>query len=409
MPYTISIRAIDTAKILPGAPAISGRISREPGGPIETVTASAASFGPDLNFASTAIPPTGIGTVYVGNTRTSGDLCRSGPVGAWPASPAMCEIFTIPTSFTTFTGAALGAMAGGLAGSTIAIPLGITVAAGGLTGLMFAPTGITVTGVRVAPSPPNLLVVTVLGTIAFRQFFFATSTSFTATIALSIAPSGDALNRERIFNIGVVSSALNPGVITPGINAVLSLLAPLAAQFASGEIERLLNDAIGTAGRDALTQIDATASIAPGAAICANRVTITPGTLALEMLISNPLGPTIVRRAPPVTATLAAAISPTPVRNMQTAYTIHVTDAASGAPVENATVEIVSGSANGSRLARQATTDAAGNAHISIALRDRRVRTGTGRNATFELAPPTLSASKTGFHAVTQALWDPVT
>lgn len=408
MPYTISIRAIDTAKIIPGAPAISGRISREPGGPIETVTASAASFGPDLNFTSTAIPPTGIGTVYMGNTRTSGDLCRSGPVGAWPPSPAMCEMLTIPTTLTTFTGAALSTMAGSLAGRTIAIPAGITVAAGGLTGLMFAPTGISITGVRVTPSPPNLLIVTVLGTVAFRQIFFATSSPFTATIALSIAPSGDALNRERIFNIGVVSSALNPGAITPGINVVLSLIGPLAAQFAAGEIERLINEAIGKAGRDALAQVDPTASIAPDAAICANRVTVTTASLALEMLISNPLGPTVVRRAPPVTATLAAAISPTPVRNTQTAYTVHVTHAANGAPVGNATVEIVAGSANGTRMVRQATTDALGNARITIALRDRRVRSGTGRNASIEMVPPTLSASKTGFLSVTRDLWDAI-
>lgn len=119
------------------------------------------------------------------------------------------------------------------------------------------------------PSPPNLVVVTVVGTLAFHQLFFQTATPFTANVALTVAPSGDVVD----FSMGVLSSSLDPRVITPGLNLVLSILTPIVAQFGSGEIEKLVNAEIEKEARTAVTQTDASASIAPAATLYAHRVT----------------------------------------------------------------------------------------------------------------------------------------
>ena len=80
MPYTIQIRPINLGNTFPAPLAISGSLANNPGAVLETVTAVATGFGPDLNFVSAATPPRGSGTAYIGNSRNSGDLCRSGVV-----------------------------------------------------------------------------------------------------------------------------------------------------------------------------------------------------------------------------------------------------------------------------------------------------------------------------------------
>lgn len=401
MPFTVQIRATDFGNTMPGAPAITGRISNEPGGVIETVTATATSFGPDLVFVSTATPPAGNGTIYVGNTRTPGDLCRSGVISRWPASPASCEIVTIPPALTTFTAQNLTARAAGFSTRPIPIPTELTVAVGAATGLVFAPTAIAITGVSITLTPPSLMVVTVLGTASFLQFFFPTATPFTANLAFAISPSGDAVDRSRVFSFNLLSSSLNPGVITPGINLALMILAPLVAQFAAGEIEKLLNSSISQAAHGAVTQLDPVASISPTAALCAQRVNITPGTLAVELVLSNPLGRVLVRPTPNATRTFTVSVSPAAVAGQSRRYTIQVSDAATRDPVDGAEVVIRNTTAGGATQTVRAAT-AAGTAQLTLALRYRSVRSGRNRQA--EQVPPTMTVSKTGFSTWTEDL-----
>lgn len=403
MAYTIQIRPTDLGKTMPAAAAISGRLANHPGSTIETVTAASASLGPTLSFTSPATPPAGNGTLYIGNTRISGDLCRSGIVSSWPPSPATCEIFTIPPSLTIFTTARFGTMTRRLMGTSIAIPLWATLLAGAATGFMLSPTSITVGGISVTPSPPNLVVVTIVGTLAFRQFFFQTASSFTANVALTVAPSGDVVDRARVLSIGVLVSSLNPGPITPGINVVLSVLAPIVAQFASGEIEKLVNSEIDKEARKAVTQLDANAFIAPAAALCAHRVTVTPGTLALEIVLSNPFGSALLRASPDTNRQLAVSITPAPIGGSSRTYTIHVTDAATGAGVEGAAIEIATASPTGARQSIRATSLTGGTAQLTATLRFARVRIGGGTGTT-ELVAPTLTVSKAGFATLVKKL-----
>lgn len=405
MAYTIHIRPTDLGGTMPGAAAISGRLANYPGSTIETVTAIAASFGPDLLFTSPATPPPGDGTIYIGNSRNSGDLCRSGIISNWPFSPATCEIITIPPSLTTFTTARFGTMTRSMTGTPIPIPLWATLLAGAVTGFMLAPTSIAIGGISVTPSPPNLVVVTVVGTLSFRQFFFPTASPFTANVVLTIAPSGDVVDRARIFAIGVLSSSLNPGVITPGMNLVLSILAPIVAQFASGEIEKLVNSQIDIEARTAVTKADASASIAPTATLCAHRVTVTPGTLAIEIVLSNPLGPALVRPSPNTNRAFSVSIMPAPIEGTSHTYTIHVTDAATGAGVEGAAVEIATTSSSGARQSIRSTSLPGGTAHLTATLRFARVRIGGG-TGTNEFVSPTLTISKAGFTTLVRDLLD---
>lgn len=405
MAYTIQIRPTDFGGTMPGAPAISGRLANYPGSTIETVTAASASFGPDLAFTSPGTPPAGNGTIYIGNSRNSGDLCRSGIISSWPSSPATCEIITIPPSLTTFTSARLGTMTRKMSGTSIPIPLWATLLAGASTGFMLSPTSIAIGGISVTPSPPNLVVVTVVGTLAFRQLFFQTATPFTANVALTAAPSGDVVDRSRIFSIGVLSSSLDPGVITPGINLVLSILAPIVAQFASGEIEKLVNSEIDKEARKAVTQVDASASIAPAATLCAHSVTVTPGTLAIEIVLSNPLGAALVRPSPNTTPEFSVSITPAPIEGISRTYSVHVTDAATGAGVEGATVEIATVSSSGARQSIRSTSLTGGTAQLTATLRFARVRIGGGTGTT-EFVAPTLTISKAGFATLVKELLD---
>ena len=408
MPYSIRILTIDLGNILPPPAAISAEIAADPGGIIETARATRTGTL-DINFTSSAAPPAGAGYVHITDSRTSGDICRSGRVPLWPASPVDGELLALPPSVTTFTTAALNRMAGRASGTAVPIPLGATIASGGLTGLMFAPTGLTITGISVAPMPPNVLMATIVGTVAFRQFLFATSTPFTAAIALSIAPSGDAQDRSRIFKVGVLTAALNPGVITPGVNFILSLLTPIVAQFASGEIEKALNGLIATAASDAVKATDPSATLAPEAAVCALSVAATTSELALRMVVSNPLGPTMLRRVAPNIGTMQVAISPAPIRDASRTYVFRVTDAATGAAIPGARVDVVTGNATGNRMARTASTGPNGEATLTLTLRDVRRRIGAGRAAEIERVPPELSVSKAGFRTFVQTLLDPLT
>ncbi|MCI0590071.1 MAG: hypothetical protein L0Y67_00435 [Gammaproteobacteria bacterium] len=255
------------------------------------------------------------------------------------------------------------------------------------------------------PSPPNLVVVTVVGTLSFRQLFFQTATPFTANVVLTVAPSGDVVDRSRIFSIDVLSSSLNPGVITPGINLVLSILAPIVAKIASGEIEKFVNSEIDKEARKAVAQVDTSASIAPGAALCAQLVTVTPGTLAIEIVLSNPLGPALVRPSPNTTREFSVSIAPAPIEGTSRTYAIHVTDAATGAGVEGANVEIATVSSTGARQSIRSTSPTGGTAQLTATLRFARVRIGGGTGTT-ELVAPTLTISKAGFATLVKELLD---
>jgi hypothetical protein len=269
---------------------------------------------------------------------------------------------------------------------------------------MLAPTGITLGGMSVTPSPPNLVLVTVVGTLFFRQFFFSTSTPFTANIALSVAPSGDVVDKSRIFSIRVAGAGLNPGVITPGMNLVLSILAPIVAQFAAGEIEKLVNAEIDKEARKAVTQLDASASISSAAALCAHLVTITPGTLAIEILLSNPLGPALFRPVPvAATGEFSVSVTPAPLEGSSRAYTIRVADTATGAGVEGAALEIATFSSTGAPQSIRAITVSGGTAQLTATLRFKRVRIGGGTGTTEHIAP-SLTVSKSGFATLVQEL-----
>lgn len=404
MPYVITMpRGTDLGRFLPAAPAVTGVFAAQPGAVIETVTGSSSASSVMLSFASGATPPSVPATLHIRNNRNGGDLYRSGILSRWPASPATMEVWTAPTALTTFTGAQLSSMARSSAvGSPIPIPVAATIAIGAATGLVFAPSAITITGVVIAPAAPNLLNVTIVGSIAFTQFFFTSATPFTANLSLAVAPSGDPVDRSRIFSVRVLASSLNPGVISPGINAAIAILQPIAAQLFAPLIEGALNNAVLTATVGAVSSVLPGRFLASSTSISAHSVLVdAAGALALQIVVAN-VGPAFVSLPPPA-GTMMFTISPVPKLAVRKTYTVNVTDP-SGNGIAGADVLISTPSTTGVSQRFSAQTDATGKARLGpLTLRTFIKRSGPHLSEV-DMIEPAISIAKQGFSSIETGL-----
>ncbi len=404
MPYIVNMsRGTDLGRFLPAAPAVSATFANQPGAAIETVAGSASATDITMSFAAGGTPPTAPATLHVRNNRNGGDLYRSGILARWPASPAPMEVWTAPTALTTFNGGQLSTMArGSVIGTPIAIPVEATIGIGAATGLIFAPSAITITGMIIAPAAPNLLNVTIVGTITFTQIFFTSVTPFTATLRLAVGPSGDPVDRSRIFSVSVQASTLNPGVISPGINAAIAILQPIAAQLFAPLIEGVINNAVLSAAMGAVSSVLPGRFLAATTSISAHSVTVdSAGALSIQIVIAN-VGPAFVSLPPPA-GTLKFTISPTPKTGVRRTYTVSVTDPV-GAAIAGADVVISNPSATGAFQRVSAQTDASGKARFTpMTLRTFTKRTGPHLSEV-EIIEPTISISKQGFSSIETGL-----
>jgi hypothetical protein len=420
MAYSVRMSIFDFGSFFsPPPPTIIGRFSPASGPPIETTAATTTPAGLTIGFTSTGTPPTGPSTLLVTDAGTSGDVFRSGVVSAWPAGPATLTVVSVPVTspttgapLTTFSTARIATMVAPLAGRRVPLPAWVIIVTSILTAGTFIPTGMTISSVAVATSAPNLITVTITGTFAFTKFyFFALTSIFTATVTLAVAPSGDAGNRARIFAVSVASSVLNPGFITPGISLTLWMFAPLVAQIAAGAIDGAINGAImsmvGTSlsGSGSVSPVGAV-TLSPTASICARRITVLPGGLTAQMIVSDVLGPAIILPAAPL-GTMAVSIAPTPVDDdMANSYSVLVANQATNVPISGADVRIRTGSDAGAAQTLSRTTNQSGVATFlktTIRYMERGPR-GPGSDGDMELVAPSLTVTSSGFTSVKRNL-----
>lgn len=428
MAYPITIFTIPLGSFFPPAgTSISGRFSAATGAMIETVMGvTGVGGGLTVTFGTAATPPTGSATLLVSDVSGPGDVFRSGVMTIWPPSPATLTVVSIPTvttpgmpvppptgsPLTRFGTAEIAALVAPLAGRPVPIPLWVIGMSATLTGGTFIPTGMTIGGVAVATSAPNLITATITGTLFFTKFyFFAVSSGFTATVTLAVTPSGDAVNKARVFAFSVVGSSLNPGFISPGISLTLWMFTPLIAKLAEGAIDNALNGAIMSKVGSAVAKLNPAASgsaatagavtLSPTASICARQVVVTTSGIAVQMLVSDLLGPAIIlpKPAPPPPlpkGKMLVSITPKPVANISKAYVVKVLDQATGAAIVGASVAIRTGRASGTGawIVVSGTTGMSGETPpLTATLRYKRVRQGSGRDADIDLVSPTLTVS----------------
>lgn len=398
---------------------------------IDTAMGSTAPGGGlTVNFASAATPPTGSATLLVSDISGPGDVFRSGVMTAWPPSPATLMVLPIPpvttpgmpvppptgSPLTRFNTAQIAALVAPLAGRPVPIPVWIIGMATTLTGGTFIPTTMTIGGVTIKTAAPNLITATITGTLFFTKFFFfAVSSGFTAEVTLAVTPSGDAVNKARVFAFSVAGSSFNPGFISPGISLTLWMFAPLLVKIFEGEIDKALNGAIMGMVGSAVAKFSpagpgssapsGAVTLSPTASICAQQVFATPGGIAAQMMVSDLFGPLIVLPKPPAPppkpkGKMLVSITPKPVANVSKAYVVKVLDQATGAVIVGASVDIRTGRASGTGawIVVSGKTGMSGETlPLTVALRFRQVRLGAGRDADVDMVSPTLTVSMETF------------
>lgn len=415
MPYTVSIAPFDIGGFFATVPpTLSGRFDSPPGTTVDRV-GPATGLAP-LTFPLLASPPTGAGTMHIVDTATSGDLYRSGIQATWPA-PATLTLYTLPPSGntalpgvrTTFTNAELLALAAPLVGTVIPVPGWVTALGGAATGFMFVPLSLIIGAVSAGTAP---LTFNITGTLTFRQLFFNRTSRFTATVGISLAPSGDARDLRRILAVGITTALLDPGFITPLISLTIASLTPLIAQAFTSLLDTTINRAIRDTVDTALSGAAPPQELSPTASICARRVTATTSGVSVQAVLSDLFGEPRVNKpvhpAVPVRAeALNISITPQPRAGVMQQYAVTVRNTAGNA-VAGASVRLTNHDTRGATITTSAVTDAAGKAVFSVELRgrlQRRVVIGpSGRETVMQFHPPQLRAEKSGFAPAELAL-----
>jgi hypothetical protein len=393
MPFTLNISPLlDVGGFYSaGFPPLTGSIFSPPppSGSSATPLATATSAGLSLVFSSAAVPPAGSSAVLVTDGGTGGDFLRSGAVGALPASPAAATAITVPT--VSIPAATITARAAGIFVPATAVPTGIRILSGVLTGGTFIPLVVAL-GPATATLAPGSITVALTGVLTARVFFFSVSAiAITATTTVTLAPSADATNPARILRV-----TLSP-ITFSGIGAAVGLvLGPFLASLLSGVLESMLNGLILSTASSAVSGTGL--MMTPTAVISARRVTITASGVALQLVLADLFGPALV--APP--KTLSVSISPPPVANTVHTYTVTVLDSVSSLPVvgANVTLQSIAGGTPTSHL-----TDAAGKAVFpNVTLKIKRVvviDTEDGKpRREVDLIPPTLTVTAAGYNSV---------
>jgi hypothetical protein len=376
-----------------------------------TDTAAATAASPFLlNFASASPPPPGVATLHVVNTGPAGgDLFRSGlvtglPPGT-PASPAPLTAISVPTTRTTLSAAALAAAVSGRVGTVTLTPPPWVVAAvaaaslGAYIPLTGAVTGIVPTLTPATPGAPGSVTVTVTGFFTFRVFYLFTDTiTFTGTLVLTPAPSGDASRPGRILSVpgtttlAVTTTGPSPTLAVAGM--FLSLMAPGVGAILQPQIESAINDAIDGLVAPGLAGLGFLRS--PSSVVSARRVVVTAANLVLALVLADLFGPAVI----PIPGHLHAAVSPTPQAGANRAYTATVANADTGTPVDQADVTLNNFTTTGAaQTVGPLQTGTSGQAAFTATLRPK-IRWQVDpitHERTRHFVPPTLTVSKPGF------------
>jgi len=403
MPYTLNLSYFDLASVFSaGLPSVTGSIFAPPppsgtaATPLATTT-SAAATPATLSFTSAAVPPAGSSSVLVTDPSVGGDILRSGIAAALPV-PGTGTVITVPTISLTAAFVA-GRVAAAVPVGVTAIPTWVSILSGVLSLGTLIPTAIVVLPPIVTLGAGSITA-TVTGTVVARTFFFTTTMTFGLTVTFTPLPSGDPTAREHVIRVV-------PGAATiTGVGPIGAAISPLVASVAAKMVEDAINSLIATMAASTVSTMGF--GLTPTAAVCARRIVITPAGIALSAILSDLLGPAVL----PLAGNLSISISPTPVVNALTSYTITVTNSATGAPVPMANVTLHNFTAAGVAQTTTVTTNAAGQATFNVALRTKKttivvINQGEGgpvREREVIESPPTLAVTASGFNSVTMPL-----
>jgi hypothetical protein len=411
MPYTVNLSEIDLGSFIGLGPALNGTFANlTPSPATDTATATPASPR-TLTFTTATPPPPGVATLHVANTGPTGDLFRSGLVIGVPPSPAPLAALSFPTALTRLSGPAFATMLSARIGTIALTPPPWVVAAVAAASLgTYIPLSGAITGVVPTLNDPpaaggaGSVTLTVTGFFTFRVYYFFTDTmSFTGTIVLTPAPSGDATQRSRVLSVTAGGAALattttgpSPTLATWGW--ILSLIAPAVGATLQPKIEAAINDLLDGLVAPGLASMGFLRS--PTSVLSARNVTISSRGIALSLVLADLLGPAIT----PIPGNLHAAVSPAPQAGSQHAYTVTVTNTATGTPINQASVTLLNYTANGTaQTMGPFQTSASGQTlPFNVALQSKityQVIPDSGERVRV-FHPPTLTVSKAGFTTI---------
>ncbi len=407
MPYIVDLFPIDLGGFIGIGPALSGTFTNVSPGPA-TDTATASTTAPfRLSFASATPPPPGVATLHVANSGPAGDLFRSGPMTAVPPSPGTVTAISVPTSLTTLLTPAITAMAARLGGIPLTPP-------GWVVGLMaamslgaFIPVTGAILGITPAVNtPPGSVTFTVTGFFTVRVLYFFTDTiAFTGTLVTNPAPSGDVMQPGRILSVPCATTlsttTTGPSPSLAMMGAYLSIVAPAVGAIARPYLETAINDTINGLVAPGLASLGFLRS--PSSVVSARSVIIGGGGMRLSLVLADLLGPAVT----PIPKRLNATVKPAPQAGTQHAYTVTVSEAATGTPIDQAAVTLHNFTTSGApQPVGPLQTNTSGQVTFNVALHPKItiqvVPTTHERIRVF--APPTLTVSKAGFNTLTLRL-----
>jgi hypothetical protein len=411
MSYTVTLFPIDLGGFIGIGPALGGTFSTLTPGPATDTATATASTPFRLDFTSATPPPPGVATLHVANSGPTGDLFRSGLVTGLPASPGTLTALSFPTALTTVSATALAAAVSGRVGTVRLTPPTWLVAA---MAAASAGTYIPLTGAIVGVVPtlnpatagtPGSVTVTVTGFFTFRVYYLFTDTiTFTGTLVLTPAPSADAGQPGRILSVSgtttLATTTTGPSPTLALTGLFLSLMAPGVGAILQPQIESAINEAIDGMVAPGLASLGFVRS--PSSVVSARRVTITASSLSLALVLADLFGPAVT----PIPGHLHAAISPTPKASTNLAYTVTVTNAATGTPVNQASVTLHNFTSSGTVQTVGPLQTTSGTVTFNVALRPKITYQvdPIDHDRTRVFVSPTLTVSKAGFDTISLTL-----
>lgn len=406
MPYTVHLLPIDDGGFIDTGLKLNGAfVSITPAPATDTATATAASPA-TLAFMAATPPPPGVATLYVANSGPAGDLFRSGLFTGLPPSPGTLTVLSFPTSLTSMPSAAFATTVSASVGTILLTPPNWLVGTIATLSLgAYIPQGGAITGVVPALASGSMTL-TVTGFFNFRVYYFFTDTiTFTATFPVTIAPSGDAGRPSRILS--VTTGAMTLSIFTTGPSGLLSLVTgvfgPALAALLQPQIDAALESAInGTIDKLVAPGLASKRLLrSPTSVVSARRVTITSSGIGLALVLADLFGPAFTM----IPENLHAQVSPAPQAGSQRAYTVTVTNTATGTPINQADVTLLNYTAKGTPQTvgpLQTNTNGSGQVTFNVALQPRITHQvdPITHERTRVFHPPTLTVSKMGYNTI---------
>lgn len=414
MTYNVGLTLLDLGGLYSaGLPTLTGVIDVTPVAAPGVATATPAAFS--LSFASLPNPPVGPGTMYVSDASGPGDFFRSGVLPTWPAEPVAIIAGTgiAPRSYAALAASLTPPI-------NIKILEGITVAIGFATAFMFSPFRIILRKVVLsASSTPGMIRAAFSGEIDYFTLFIPRRSDLSGSVDLQLTPSGNARAAGTVVNVHTRNLSLSPAFITPLSTPLLALLAPAFSDALGGP----LTAAVNTALAPVIAAVKAMSPLTPmgtplfsaASTVSARRITVTPGGVVVQAVLSELVSTSSVTPVPPPGGGSAApgsetrfvvTIDPPPEMDVSHVYAVRVRRESDLTPVEDATVTIVTyAPVVGSSTSVFGQTDVQGAVLLETTLRPRyRPSTDPTHTGEMQVRWPALTVTKTGFQTYTQEL-----